>query len=471
MSKINNSELLTKRQKSALDKDLKEIIHFNSDDETMSVHLDNIKKLLEKNSYVLNDYKTLVQTIYDDIKIYETTSDGLQMAAAIRDKKASIDHTKTEFIRNTIQLRYQKKAFELLNRYVALKSRAKNEEDEDKRLKEAELVFEQFKKFCKKYYIYNTPEKILQDFLLMNAKDAKPQDLHGNETGDKAVDILKDFEEIKFAHKESIKSLLYSSNILELQFILMDCARKGNLNTVKDAFKNSKLQLSDGSYVPLDSIKALNLIISPLIYNNEIETVLMFINQLGLTEKAVEMLTNDIEMKRPRKTLSEIHSIFNKVDKQAVYAKEAAKELEGIDGVEDWEAKVEEVKKKLISRIKATKYTKTVEIYEKGFEIAIEHIKNHPNASKYKALTLNLEAATQASVHVAQKNAENLNELLAFYGRIYSILGNIQLPPDSPMNERREKFNEAYFKFLDYEDANAKSYDNIGVGIDKPQNE
>jgi len=465
-----NSELLTKRQKSVLDKDLKEIIHFNSDDETMIIHLDNIKKLLDENSYNTADYKKLVQSIYDDIKIYETTSDGSQMAAAIRNKKLSIDHTKTEFVYNTIEFKYQKKALELLNKYVALRSRAKNEKDEDKRLREAEIVFEQFKKFCNKHYIFNTPEKILQDFLLMSAKDAKPQDLHGNETGDRAVDILKDFRETKWARKESIKSLLYSANILELQFILMDCARNGNLNVVKDAFKNSKFQLSDGSYVPLDSVKALNLILSPLIYNSEIETALMFINQLGVGEKAVEMLTNDIAMKRPRKTLNQIHSIFRKVSKQAQYANEASEKFKGIDSDPDWEKRVEEIKQELINKIKSTKYSKTVEIYEKGFDIAIEHIRNNPNTSKYNALTLNLEAASHASVHVAQKNAENLNEILAFYGRIYNILENIQIPPNSPLNKRREEFMQAYRKFLDYQDSIAKYYENIGVGIDKFQN-
>ncbi len=462
--KLDEQKPLTKKQHSIITKELREFCQINDGDETIANILNKINYTIE-NGKTAGDFKNLVEMMWKELSPYQKTTHGLTMEEAIKASRESIQMTKNDFVKNIIEPKYQQKALKILNKWIAAKSKTiEYSQKSDKSIKqseEAEQIYLEFLKLFEKHRIFQSPEKVLNEFLLMSAKDARPQNLH--DSGDKAVKAMKDFESLKTSYKNSLTGLLFNANLLEIQYILMDCAKNGSLNIVRDSLKNSKLQLKNGTEVPMDSDIALNFMLAPMLADVDLDTAIMFVEQLGLTEKVVEMATKDSSFKSAYKSIKRIHSILDSISKQSKIIGQELKNLENIDNDPNYKERILASKENIIKKTRNTNYRLTSEIYQKAIENAITQIENNPDRSKFAILSTNMDAAISASKYVAQQNIAKYNDNLMKIQVIHDLVTRIKLPENSPAEAMREKYIEEFKKIEEYKSTFKTKYKEINV--------
>lgn len=463
LAKFAPDKPLNKYQHSIIIKNLKEFLKINQNDETIQQILNNINETIETGKTV-GDFKNLADNMWQELKPYQKTASGLSMEDAVKDALNSIDRTKKDFIKNIIDPKYQKKAFELLNKWISIKSRISygcTPEEEAKFTQDADIVYMQFADLFNKHRVFQTPEKVLNEFLLMNAKDARPEYL--DLSGDKAAEAFKDFEDLKNSYKINLKGLLYNANLLEIQYILMECAKNGSLNIVKDSLKKSELQLKNGTTVPLDSDIAINYMLSPMLADSDLDTAVMFIEQLGLSERVVNMATKDLTFKSTYKNIRRIYSILSSISNQSKIIDQEMKKLQDIDNDPNYLERITNAQKEIHRKIMNTNYRISADIYKKTIDNAIAQIKDNPEKSKLSILEVNLETAKAATQYLAKQNIEKINTELMKVQIVHDLISRIKIPENSPAQELKEKYMQEFEKIEEYKNSFNHTYSNINL--------
>ena len=148
-------------------------MHINNGDETIQEVLEAIDNVLN-NSNEVADFKKVIQSSLKLLLPYEKTPSGMTMDDSAKEALKSIERSKRELIMNSIEPKYQPKAFEILNKWIALTMKLQDNPEDYVRTAKAEALYSKFIDLYMKHSITKNPEKILNEFLLMSAKDAKP---------------------------------------------------------------------------------------------------------------------------------------------------------------------------------------------------------------------------------------------------------------------------------------------------------
>lgn len=467
-SRLEQDKPITARQRTAITKKLNEFCQINAEDETIQDVLDKIKSTIEKGT-TGKDFSDLVNYMWTELSPYQTTISGKNMEDSIKDALKSINDTKNDFIQNMIEPRYRHKASELLNRWISMKVKISklpiDSPNVEKLQKEAEKIYIDFLELYEKHRIFQSPEKILNEFLLMSAKDARPQNIHTS--GDKAIQEMKNFEDKKNSYKTMLKGLLLNSNLLEIQYILMECAFNGSLNIVRDSLKNSKLELKNGTETTLDSDIGLNILLSPMLNEDNLETALMFIEQLGLSERVIETATKNFKAANSCRNIKRIYSILNSSNEQVKFAKQEVENLKDLDKDPNYMNRILESKERILKKIARTNYRITSKIYEKAIDNAISQMEQKPDMPKYTIFASNIDMANDAAIYVAKQNVAKINEKLANVQIVSDLIRKLQLPENSPAVELRKKYLEEYKKIEEYKGNFEKNYKDIGVSTEE----
>lgn len=466
LSKLNQNQDLTKRQKSIITKELNEFATINDGDETIAEVLNRINTTIETGKTAA-DFSELVNYMQKELNPYQKTADGTTMDEAVKLTLESLNQTKKDFIKNTIEPKYQKKAFELLNKWISIKSKASynhTQDDEDKLSQEAQIIYAQFLDLFEKHRIFKSPEKVLNEFLLMNAKDARPENIEA--TGDKAAKAFKDFEDLKQSYKINLQSLLFNANLVEIQDILMRCAKNGSLNIVSDSLKNSELTLKNGTTIPLDSDIAISYMLSPMLADSDLDTAVMFVEQLNLAEKVIEMASKNKNFQSAYKNIKRIHSILESISKQSKIIDKELQALQDIDNDKDYINRLKNSQKEIIRKFMNTNYRITADIYSKSIDNAIEQMKNNPERSKSAILNANMDTAKTAAGYVAKQNIETLNNDLLKIQIIQNLISRVKLPENSSAEATRQKYLEEFKKIEEYKDSFPHSYSGLNLTVE-----
>jgi len=463
ISKLNPDSNLTKQQYKFITDKLNEFSRINEGDETLNDIFTNIQNLLSSGSMSVAEYKNLTENIYKELSPYEKTIDGQPLNLAVKSCLESINDRKKSFVKNLVDPKYEQKAMELLNKWVSAKAKvtASNSQDKTEEYIKADLFFAQFTQLLEKHRLLKNPQNVLNEYLLMNTKDAKPKDTHLS--GDKAVAAMKSFEGDKESYEVNLKNLLFNANMLDIQYTLMKCAQTGTINAVGEEFRKSKLQLKNGTSIPMDSDTALNIILGPMLYDTDLYTARMFIEQLGLSERVVEMCTQDLSFKSAYKTIKRIHSILASVSKQIKIAEEEIKGMGNIDHAPDALEKIHTAQANIARRCKNTNFRLTVDIFNKSIENAITQIKEHPEHSKTAILYSNMNTANSAVTYVAKAKVNQLNSSLERQQIIHDLVNQLNLPENSPMETIREKYIEEFNKVDEFRQSLTQHYDGLNL--------
>ena len=479
-SKLVNSGDMTPKQYSKITRDLSRLMALNSSDETLDNKKEEVKQLFASGTKDIQTYKDYINSLYDLFRIYEKTADGKTMKEAEQITLKNIDTYKKTYVMSMFEPKYQGKALELLNKWISAKSKAVwvkdhfnptvNEESSDEakaiaekysqNVENADEIFEKFKDLFMKHRLLASPDRYMNEYLLLCAKDAKHPDRKYNNDSNEGKQAIKDMRE---TFKTNLKSLLYKADMMELQYTLMDCAKKGNLNAVRDAFRNSTLELVDGTVVTMDSNEGLNLIISPMLQEENLDTAALFINQLGLSEKIVKMIVNTNSIKIAYKNFDRIQSILKSVDSQAKFAKEELEKIGNIDNNPNYEEIILELKKKLMDKAKRTNFKAGAEIFAAAMEDALKEIKDQPTQSKTMLLGADMSLAISGLREVVKANINLLNQPLEVIQKRNDLLHKLLLPDNSAVAIEAEKYMQSMQELLEYEHSVQKTHPYIGI--------
>lgn len=450
LNKLPSNQELTTKQLAYVSRNLNEFSTLNKDDETILYILEKIQNTLATGK-TAGDFQDLLNYMWSELKMYEKTADGRPLEDSIKSKLAFINDNKKDFIRNSIDPKYHKQAFEIINKWISAKSKEALMQDNDEdTIVPSDMIFDQFKNLYEKHRFTQTPEKTLNEFLLLNAKDSKPIDI--NLSGEKAINTVQELQTMRNTYKINLAGLLYNANLLNIQYILMDCAKQGNLNIVKENFKKSTLKLKNGNTVPLDSDIGLSIILAPLITEVDLATALMFIDQFDLSERVMGLLTKDTTFEKEYKNIKRITSIRKSIYQQQKYADKAIKALGNIDNNPNYINDVNRVKEDIARKIKNSNYRITSNIYTKAIENALNEMEKMPNCSKTALLISNIETANIAAKYVANNSIEKLNTILYKAQNTYKLVNSIEVPENSQAQELKNKYLEGFYKLQQYKE-------------------
>lgn len=429
ISEYDNSAELSKEQKDNIKENIQQFISINEDDESRKDILkaaNNILKLPD-DATVLS-YKRNIETMWDEISMFERTIDGKTSKESIADEHKNLRKTINNFVKNNFPAKYQDRAKGILYKYIQAKMTNK---------KNADDIFEpEFTDLFDKHYMFKHPEEILNEYLLLickskegeknpathdNIKNLKAQikQLKEDDAPKSEIKALEDKvadlevkEEVLHTYKTLLQSALISGNVLELEYILMDCAQNANLNIVRDEYKTSTVQLKDGRVMTLDSSQALNMILLPLIIGNNLDTTMKFTEELNLQEGVARMLIDSSKIDKVRQYLARIDRIYTAISKQTQYVQDELKTLEDIDNDPNYIERINKAKKNILKKSKNTGYKNGCDNIEHAFKKVLEDIEAKPNLSKIALLHLHMDTAKQASIYLATDDVQELNNQL-----------------------------------------------------------
>jgi len=471
---------LSQRQYTKVIQELTRLLALNSNDSTIDGKKEEGRLLFASGTKDAQTYKKYIDSVYDLFKIYEKTADGKTMKEAELIAQTNIDTYKKTYVMSMFDPKYQRKALELLNKWISAKSKAiwvkdhfnptinedSSEEAKDiadkyiQRVENADEIFKQFRELFMKHRLLASPDHYMNEYLLLCAKDAKHPDRKYNSESEKGKEAIKDMRE---TYKTNLKSLLYKADMMELQYTLMDCAQKGNLNAVRDAFKNSTLELTDGSVVTMDSKEGLNVIISPMLNEENLDTAALFLNQLGLSEKVAKMISDKSSLDVAYKNFNRIQTILKSADSQAKFARAEIRKLGNIDNNSDYEQIILDLKQRLMDKAKRTSFSTGASIFEAAIDDVLNDIKNQTDQSKTLLLSTSIDMAISGLREVVKANINYLNFPLQVIQKRHDLMLKLLLPDNSEVAKEAEKYLEAIQNLLEYENSLKENFPHIGI--------
>lgn len=396
------------------------------------------------------EIKPMISTLIQNITQYEKPQDDITLSDLIQDKVQNIKKEKFAFIMQVVDPKHQQKAFELLNKWISAKA---------KNLPDANMYYAEFEMFLDKYKIINSPDKMLNSYLLMLAKPTKDNNPYQGMTEEQK----KEMETIKGIYEENIASLLYSANLVDIQTLLMRCARKGTLNLIKNELKNTKLPLKNGMVADLYSDNGLLLILKDIFDENELDTALLFIEQLGLGERVVEMYAQNTNFDNAKKCVKRIHSVLDAVDKQVKFIDQEVEKLADIDTDPNYKQRLEQAKNNMNKYCMNTNFRPAAKNVDKVMNAIIEELDKNPNQPKYKLITDNINYLKTKNIEFAKNYTGKLNSVLQQIQSIQALVKEIKLQRNSKAEKKRVEFFNKIADLQEFTQKYSTHYKNIHI--------
>ena len=449
LKKYNSNQVLTPHQKVGLIKDLQMFQDLNSQDSSIADLLKTVENTIQNGSTV-EDFKTTTDLMWKSVSPFLLTTSGEPLNDAIKSVNKVINAKRTTFISSIVEPKYQVKATELFNKWESALIRYNaNPTTKVNTQEHVEELRNQFCDYILKHQITVSPEEVLNKFLLLNAKDAKPDG--GDLKGDAAVAAFREFEMQKTNYKDNLTSMLSITNLQDIQYALMSSARNGSLNIVKDEFAKSKIDLSDGRSVPFDSEIGMDKIISVLTSISDFGTAKMFLEQLGLAERFIEVASSSTDFEALKKGLKRITSVTQSASKQVIWARqETDKLLETIDTDPNYEESIRQAEANIIKKGKNTNYRASLKIIQKCFDNALEVMKKNPTKPKSEILKLCMEQLNKDIINNIAAEVDDIQQYNSTIQRCEKLMEMLQLPENSPMEKVREKYFDNLNQVAEY---------------------
>ncbi|MBR6301617.1 hypothetical protein IKR55_02665, partial [bacterium] len=482
ISRFKDSTVLNEKQRERLDENLSDFMNLVGQDESIKDSVNAVCNLLTlPPDAPASEYKKNIQIVYDELSMYSITPEGKTMEDTIQAELDSLNEYKKQFVMYNFLPKYHGKAYTAINHYIqarmCMSKDAKN------------ILMDEFLTLYDKHRITKHPEQLLNEYLLMicktksgeanmateeNIKKLKTEIAKLEQDGTKKsaakaekmkeeLAILEEKYDVADAYGVVLQNMLVSANILELEYIFMDCAKEANLNIVRDEFKNSTITLKNGKVVKMDSEEALNKLILPLILGKIADTTVMFVEELGLQEGAARMVMKALNLENVRKAITRIDDIYSALSDQNKYIQEELEILGNIDDDPDYVAKIEKAKLNVLTKCKNTNYKKSLVIIDTAFKQAIKDIEDSPRHSKTALLHLSLERAKEAALSIGNEDVENMTEQLYKYQRVVDFAKKIKLPEGSETEKAMQEFMQKVDEIEAFAAQKTGRYPNLGI--------
>ena len=151
--------------------------------------------------------------------------------------------------------------------------------------------------------LYAHPQDLLDTYIKSCAKDSKLHPYSG-------------------LFKDKLNYLMQMSTYAEMQMIIMDAISSGVEASIKNEFKNLKLDLVNGDKITMDSGEALFTMVNKLLSENHDYTALFFMEKLGLSEDYVDFVSKNIDYNLIKSNISKAGKLINNYNKFVAQVKE-----------------------------------------------------------------------------------------------------------------------------------------------------
>lgn len=452
IGRIDDNATLTETQKEHLLKVITEFHNEYQPDETLEPEIKMADEIIIDiaNNKPFSEIKPIMNTLANNIIECEISPEGKTLSDIQQAKLKDLKQQQFSYIMQVVDPKYHKNAFELLNKWIKAKA---------KEIPDADMYYADFKLFLDKHQVTNSPDKMLKDYLLLLAKPTETD----NPYKEMSPDQKQELETLKNVYATNIASLLYSANLVEIQEMLMRFAKQGTLNLIKDELKHTKLPLQNGIVTDLYSNTGLSYILENMYEEDELDTALMFIDQLGLEDRVVEMYSQITNFDNAKKCVKRIHSVLDSVDKQIAYINKEIEKLSDIDTDPNYKQRLIETKERIDKYCKNTNFRKSIKNIDTIMDGLIDIFEKNPNLKKYESLKTNIAYLNMKNTELAQNYIQTQNATLKQIQNIQALMMRIKLRNNSPALKAKEEFFKKIEDLEDFSEKYYKHYPNMHI--------
>lgn len=330
-----------------------------------------------------------------------------------------------------------------------------------KKVSEEELMKarEKFDKDFRRCHITSNPSDVLENFLLLSAKDAEPQ-------------------KQQITYKQYLQQELDYAKLISIQDSLIEAVQNGNAAHVKEYFDEYDVTPSgyEDKY-SMNSDEAINYMVNSLFIRNNFETAKMFVEKLGLGERVLKIERNTIKDINPKSKIDEMVTIMGDFYKFTNDVAETSKDLvrnaDNIDNIEDLDKAILKTKKEIVKSLKYSNDKKSKKYVLDALNDAKEFIEEKPNVVKSAVIASRISTAINSINSDYNSKIKDIQDTLNLIHMVYGFLENIQLPEHSTGKSLQESIAKEHAEFKDYSDKKLQeiAQEHPGLVVSKNQSE
>ena len=399
-------------------------------DESMEVAVAAANEILSfDEGHTWGEYFPFITTIVDTISYYENITPESAIDNMIETKQHQITENKNALLKISIQPKYYNNIAEDLNNIE--RAYVKN-----KRPEEILPLLNKFQEDYKKYHIFQDPETVLKQYIKSCAeyKDAEKTE-------------KSDLHQFNGVLGNYLRRLIDCATLAEIQEILMEAVGDGLALNAKTKFNKHFL----GNY-SMDSDEMITQMVNMLVLDKNIDTAIMFLEKLGLNERYVNFVANDIDFEELKNFLTEAHVItqnfenfanettpvFNTVEAEL---KKANSDLSVLDGLAQYLEN-------------ASKRHSLDDECLKILLAAINDIQNECKKSKKTSKDIVFNAimgeAKSAVANILQAKVEEKDKILNANSLLIELINSIRIEEGSDAEKARITLNQKAEELYDY---------------------
>lgn len=288
----------------------------------------------------------------------------------------------------------------------------------------------------RKHHVTSHPTEILDNFILLSAKDAEKKKEQNN-------------------YKQYLEIELNLAKFISIQDALMEAVSAGNASRVKEYFDEYAVDpYNTGDTVSMNSDVAIDYMVRNMLLDHNPETAKMFVEKLGLGErvmkierKTIEELDGKAQVDYMAKVLKESSKFINtaKAEYQKLYDN-----IDNIESREELDKAILETRKNLSKALKYSDDKKSIKrIMEPLTEIK-EILDEKPDITKSVILNSRVNQAVSDLNDDYNDRIKDAQDYINIINLIYSFLKNIQLPEHSNAQKLQDKIAKEHDAFTEY---------------------
>ena len=411
------------------------------------------KKVNEKvNEYTGNNNTKLTKQLVKSIIVLNNSINLEKEYSQSLNKALNDVNSKTQkFLDGNIKPEYHKSVALSVGDYIKTSVSPKNRYNADK----VQIANDKLLDDYRKYHIINTPDKLLENYLLLSAKDS-PTHSRNKDISTNAKLALKTSESL-------LNSAVIVSDLIEVQESLMEAVSTGNASAVADKFRNYDVPIVDSkTNAPLTMAapQSIDYIVKGLMLNTNDDTAVMFIDKLGLADKFIQVENDLFDINDVKADVDDVVNILETANDLTLKMDEAVAPIKSPDFNNDdnYAETIDNVKKDFIEKTKDSKAPEGVKLFLESLDNLKKIISANPNLPKNRLAIEYIGNVSNTIANEANDSVQSIQSGLTIFDKMHKLINKLDIPEYSPAYQEREKFNH---KFDEYEQYNNERFLNI----------
>lgn len=408
------------------------------------------KKLTSKgvneqlNGYIDNaNPKLKKQLVSSIIALNNSVNLEKEYSKSLKETLNSVNDKTQKFVDGNIKPEYHKAVALSVGDFIKTSVSQKNRYNPDKVKVANDKLLDDYRK----YHIVNAPDKLLENYLLLSAKDS-PTHSRNKDVSTNAKLALKTSETL-------LDSALMVSDLISVQESLMEAVSTGNASAVAEKFRNYDVPLVDSKTntpLTMDTPQAIDYIVKGLILNTNDDTAVMFIDKLGLADKFLKVENDLFNIDDLKTDVDDVVDILETANDLSLKMDDAVAPLKSPDFNNDdnYAQTIDKVKKGFIDNTKDSKAPEGVKLFLKSLDELKNIISANPNIPKNRLATEYIKNIANSVAEEANDSVQAIQSGLTVYEKIHKVVNKLDIPEYSPAYQEREKFNQTFDEYNDY---------------------